>query len=254
MRNIIRFKCKPFVLFFLNSISRHDVHDLASAFEDEGLIKDHQKMIHKGFISHECFDILHADSDSSDLSSDETREFLIALNLATPIADPPSVYVSSLISAENEVFLKKEIQAMEVNPDALAFYFSFKKSESVSNLYSKLLSRLASKEFFYESQNAGITFHVSFAAKIEERNLEVIAATKGTFKWTVGSKNIPIDFIITEEDNTASDQRFARFKVNIDLLFTVLRLSTTEFSGDKCLSESKSRSSRKKGLRSHQSD
>ena len=83
----------------------------------------------------------------------------------------------------------------------------------MSNLYSKLLCRLASKEFFYESENAGIIFHVSFAAKIEERNLGLVAATKGSFKWTIGFSNVPIDFIITEEDNTALNRRFARYKV-----------------------------------------
>ena len=177
------------------------------------MIKDHKNMIQKGFVSQECFNILHAECYDSSLSSKETREFLIALNLATPLPDLSSLYIPSLISGENQACVRKEMRTMEVSPDALAFYYSFKKSESVSNLYSKLLSRLASKEFFYESQNAGITFHVSFAAKIEERNLGVVAATKGTFMWTMGSKNIPMDFIITEEDNTALDQRFARTKV-----------------------------------------
>ena len=181
-------------------------------------------MIHKGFVSNECFDILHTDCHNATLSSAETREFLVALNLATPIADPPSLYIPSLISGDNEAWMKKEIQAMEVNPDALAFYYSFKKSESVSNLYSKLLCRLASKEFFYEAEFAGITFHASFAAKIEERNLGLVAATKGTFKWTIGFSNVAIDFIITEEDNTALDQRFARYKVNIEAFFTMMLL------------------------------
>merc|ERR1712183_467906 len=67
-------------------------------------------------------------------------------------------------------------------------------------------------EFFYEAEFAGITFHASFAAKIEERTLGLVAATKGTFKWTIGFSNVAIDFIITEEDNTALDQRFARYK------------------------------------------
>ena len=194
------------------------------------------KMVHKGFVSPKCFDVLHADCSNHNLSSAETREFLIALNLATPIADPPSLYIPSLISVENEAQLRKNIQEMEVCPDALAFYYSFQKSEGVSNLYSKLLTRLASKEFFFESENAGITFHVSFAAKIEERNLGLVAATKGSFKWTIGSINVPIDFIVTEEDNTALDQRFARYKVAFYEFF-----NHSCFAGYKCLPKAKSK-------------
>ena len=125
---------------------------------------------------------------------------------------------------------------MEVCPDALAFYYSFQKSEGVSNLYSKLLTRLASKEFFFEFENAGITFHVSFTAKIEERNLGLVAATKGSFKWTIGSINVPIDFIVTEEDNTALDQRFARYKVAFYDFF-----NHSCFAGYKCLPKAKSK-------------
>ena len=89
-------------------------------------------MIQKGFVSQECFNILHAECYDSSLSSKETREFLIALNLATPLPDLSSLYIPSLISGENQACVRKEMRTMEVNPDALAFYYSFKKSESVS--------------------------------------------------------------------------------------------------------------------------
>ena len=113
-------------------VCRHDIHDLACVFEEASMIKDHKNMIQKGFVSQECFNILHAECYDSSLSSKETREFLIALNLATPLPDLSSLYIPSLISGENQACVRKEMRTMEVSPDALAFYYSFKKSESVS--------------------------------------------------------------------------------------------------------------------------
>ena len=87
----------------------------------------------------------------------------------------------------------------------------------MADLDSKLLCRLASKEFFYKEKNPGIRFDLSFAAKIENRSLGVVAGTKGSLTWEGGrgSKRTTVDFLCVEIDcdNTSEELKFARDKV-----------------------------------------
>ena len=173
-------------------------------------------------MSKEVFEALHASANeegASRLSVDQTWEFLKKLNLATEMKsdETPRLYVPSLIPERNEKEIRSAVDEMRRSPDSLGFYASFRKSDSVTDLYSKLLSRLASKEFFFKEKNPGIRFDLSFAAKIENRSLGIVAGTKGSLTWDGGrkSKNTIVDFLIVEIDcdNTSKELKFARDKV-----------------------------------------
>ena len=152
------------------------------------------------------------------MSVDQTWEFLKKLKLATEMksANKPSLYVPSLIPEKNQIQIIKALEDIKKSPNSLGFYASFPKSDAVTDLYSKLLCRLASNEFFYKERDPGIRFNKSFSAKIENRTLGVVAGTKGSLLWEgeEGSGTI-VDFILVEIDcdNTKRDLKFARDKV-----------------------------------------
>ena len=105
---------------------------------------------------------------------------------------------------------------MRKSPDSLGFYTSLTKSDTVTDLYSKLLCRLASKEFFCKEKNPGIRFDTSFAAKIENRSVGIVAGTQGSLTWEgEGGSRTTVDFVIVEIDcdNTKKEFKFARDKV-----------------------------------------
>ena len=152
------------------------------------------------------------------MSVDQTWEFLKKLKLATEMksANKPSLYVPSLIPEKNQRDIIKAVEDTKKSPDTLGFYASFPKSDSVTDLYSKLLCRLASNQFFFKERNPGIRFDKSFSAKIENRTLGIVAGTKGSLAWEggEGSRTI-VDFILVEIDcdNTRRELKFARDKV-----------------------------------------
>ena len=180
------------------------------------------ELLEKGIVSREVFEALHAAADeegASMLSIDQTWEFLKKLNLATEMKSDkkPCLYVPSLIPERNEKEIKRAVNEMRQSENTLGFYASFTKSDSVIDLYSKLLCRLASKEFFFKEKNPGIRFDLSFAAKIENRSLGIVAGTKGSLTWDGGrgSKRTTVDFLCVEIDcdNTSEELKFARDKV-----------------------------------------
>ena len=132
------------------------------------------------------------------------------------------LYVPSLIPEKNERQIKRAVEDMRKSPDSLGFYTSLTKSDTVTDLYSKLLSRLASKEFFYKEKNPGIRFDLSFAAKIENRSLGIVAGTQGSLSWERGrGSRTTVNFVIVEMDCdfTKQELKFARDKVT-KLYFT----------------------------------
>ena len=172
-------------------------------------------------MSKEVFEALHASANeegASRLSVDQTWEFLKKLNLATEMNsdEKQCLYVPSLIPETNEKEIKRAVDEMRQSQDSLGFYASFRKSDSVTDLYSKLLCRLASKEFFFKEKNPGIRLDVSFAAKIENRSLGIVAGTKGSLAWEVqGGSRTTVNFLTAEIDcdNTSKEFKFARDKV-----------------------------------------
>ena len=109
------------------------------------------------------------------------------------------------------------------------------------------LSNLASEEeFFFEQFNCGIAFHESFASKVEERQLGVVAGTYGSFNWTCTSSGAgstsdarTVNFLIIEEDldKCKSEFEFARHKVGINIRIAIVRLSFC--SGNMCVSSTR---------------
>ena len=189
---------------------------MAKRLEDIGL-KDRRIVTDKGIVSRKVFDVLHADAkedSGSMLTSDQTWEFLKKLNLATEMEDG-SLYVPSLIPEKNEGKIKKAFEKMKKSEHSLGFRISLQKSDRVTDIYSNLLCRLASKEFFYQEKN-GICFDISFAAKIENRELGLVAGTKGSFFVEGKERKTPVDFLIAEVDcdNSTKEWKFARNKVN----------------------------------------
>ena len=150
--------------------------------------KERKELLEKGIVSKEVFEALHSsanEEEASRLSVDQTWEFLKKLNLATLMKcdKKPCLYVPSLIPEKNEKQIKRAVENMRRSPDTLGFYASLTKSDTVTDLYSKLLCRLASKDFFYQEKNPGIRIDTSFAAKIENRSLGIVAGTKGSLIW-----------------------------------------------------------------------
>ena len=168
-------------------------------------------------MSQKVFEALHADAEestSSRLTSEQTSEFLKKLNLATEMEDG-SLYVPSLIPEKNEGKIKKAFEKMKKSEHSLGFRISLQKSDRVTDIYSNLLCRLASKEFFYQEKN-GICFDISFASKIENRKLGLVAGTKGSFNFErKEGVRTPVDFLIAEVDcdNSNKEWKFARNKV-----------------------------------------
>ena len=185
-------------------------------------------LLEKGIVSQELFEVLHAaanEEEASRLAIDQTWQFLIKLNLATQMDSLDGsrrLYIPSLIPETNEKAIKKAVAKMRKSQRSLGFYTSFRKSDSVSDLFSKLLCRFqskeASKEFFYKEKNPGISFEISFAAKIENRNLGIVAGTKGYLTWDgKGDSQTVVDFVIVEMDCDDKDKqlKFARNKVSL---------------------------------------
>ena len=197
-------------------------HDVIPALMDKVEYRDCKELFLKGIVSREAFEALHTASnedEASRLTVDQSWEFLKKLNLATEMKSnkKPCLYVPSLIPERNEKEIRRAVENMRKIPDSLGFYASFRKSDSVTDLYSKLLSRLASREFFFEEKNPGIQFDLSFAAKIENRSLGIVAGTKGSLTWDGGrGSKTTVDFVTVEIDcnNTTKELKFARDKVN----------------------------------------
>ena len=196
-------------------------HDVIPALMDKVEYRDCKELLLKGIVSREAFKALHTASnedEASRLTVDQSWEFLKKLNLATEMKSnkKPCLYVPSLIPERNEKEIRSAVDEMRRSPDSLGFYASFRKSDSVTDLYSKLLSRLASKEFFFKEKNPGIRFDLSFAAKIENRSLGIVAGTKGSLAWEVqGGSRTTVNFLTVEIDcdNTSKELKFARDKV-----------------------------------------
>ena len=183
--------------------------------------KDRREVTEKGVMSREVFEALYADAKedkASMLTSDQTWEFLKKLNLATEMEGDENtcLYVPSLIPEKNEGKIKKAFERMKKSTHSLAFHLSLQKSDTVTDIFSKLLCRLSSKDFFYQEKNPGIRIDTSFAAKIENRSLGIVAGTKGSLIWE-GNEGIrtTVDFLIVEMDcdNTNKELKFARNKV-----------------------------------------
>ena len=172
-------------------------------------------------MTREVFKALHAsanEEEASRLSVDQTWEFLKKLNLASEMKRDKKacLYVPSLIPEKNEKQIKRAVEDMRKSPDSLGFYTSLTKSDTVTDLYSNLLCRLASKEFFCKEKNPGIRFDLSFAAKIENRSVGIVAGTQGSLNWEgEGGSRTTVDFVIVEMDcdNTKKELKFARDKV-----------------------------------------
>ena len=196
-------------------------HDVIPALRDKVKHKERKELLEKGIVSKEVFEALYSaanEEGASRLTVNQTWEFLKKLNLATEMKSDKkrSLYVPSLIPEKNEKQIQSAVENMRKSPDSLGFYASLKKSDTVTDLYSKLLSRLASKEFFFKEKNPGIRFDLSFAAKIENRSLGVVAGTQGSLIWEgEGGSKTTVDFVIVEIDcdNSKKQLKFARDKV-----------------------------------------
>ena len=141
--------------------------------------------------------------------------------------EKPRLYIPSLIPEKNEKVIKKAFDDIRKSKNSLGFHLSLQKSERVTDMYSKLLCRLASEEFFFKEKNPGIRFDVSFASKIENRKLGLVAGTKGSLIWVDrGGLKITVNFLITEFDcdNTIKELKFARNKVTFRLSIVTLKM------------------------------
>ena len=192
------------------------------ALRDTVRNKDREDVTQRGIVSWKVLETLYEDThedEASRLAISQTWEFLKKLNLATEMEsnENPCLYIPSLIPEKNEEKIKTALEKVKKSENSLGFHLSLQKSDRVTDIYSKLLCRLASKEFFHKEKNAGIRFDVSFASKIEDRSLGLVAGTKGSLIWR-GKEDMAtvVDFLIVEIDcdNSNKEMKFARNKVN----------------------------------------
>ena len=197
---------------------------MSEAFKggNDGKVRDHKEMINIGMISKECFKILYDQSQSQTssvgrISMGDIWNFLIAFKLASPIEEPESLYVPALIPDVKEAHLKERLTDISKSEGALGFYYSFKKCDRVIGLFNSLLCQLASRRYFYKTEDPGVTFEESFSAKIENRNLGIVAAMAGSLQYfdQVQNNTTEIEFIVFEKDwnHYDTDRRFGRHKV-----------------------------------------
>ena len=194
-------------------------HDVQVPFRETNFATDMREMMEKGFVSERSFQVLvNFQKEESQLSDPEIWDFLIQLHLATPIADPPSLYIPSLIPDVNEKYIKDQLRQFRESDNSVGFHYSFKKCREVSGFYNRILSKLASKEFFYKMKNPGISFRKAYSEKIENRTLGVVGGLNGTLKWTTDRGSSPeiLQFLVLEMDcdNFDKNFKFARHKVN----------------------------------------
>ena len=179
---------------------------------------DQMELLNTGFMTKSCFEaLLSFQKEETQLSNQQIREFLVELHLATEIKDKEeSLYIPSLIASGNEGFIKDQLEKLKASEDSIGFHYSFQKSDEASQLYSKLLPKLASNElYFYKIKDPGIYFAKSYFAKIENRSLGLVAGLRGSLKWTdsMSSTKQKVDFLLLEYDIQHRENSFAIHKV-----------------------------------------
>ena len=203
-------------------------------------------MINTGIVTEDCFRLLFNQSHSKNpstgaLSMDDIWNFLIAFKLASKIEEPASLYIPALIPDLKETHLKQKLDDISKDEASRGFYYSFAKCDKVFGLFSRLLCQLASKTYFYKTEDPGITFSESFSAKIENRKLGIVAAMAGRLQYFDQDQyqTDEIEFIVAEKDwnDVGADRRFGTHKVNYHyILESIARLSLKPFykAGCRC--------------------
>ena len=180
-------------------------------------------MINTGIVTEDCFRLLFNQSHSKNpstgaLSMDDIWNFLIAFKLASKIEEPASLYIPALIPDLKETHLKQKLDDISKDEASRGFYYSFAKCDKVFGLFSRLLCQLASKTYFYKTEDPGITFSESFSAKIENRKLGIVAAMAGRLQYFDQDhyQTDEIEFIVAEKDcnDVDADRRFGTHKVD----------------------------------------
>lgn len=214
-------------------------HDLSEAFKGRyaGKVKEHREAINKGIVTEDCFRLLYSQCENKSpstgaLSMDDIWNFLIAFKLASRIEEPRSLYIPALIPDLKEEHLNRKFQDTSRDEASRGFYYSFAKCDKVFGLFSRLLCQLASKTYFYKTEDPGITFSESFSAKIENRKLGIVAAMAGRLQYFDQDQDQTdkIEFIVAEKDcnDVGADRRFGTHKVDnhyILELMIIARLS-----------------------------
>ena len=200
-------------------------HDVLEAFKggNAGKVNDLNEMVHKGIVTDDCFQLLFDQSQCQKssmkaLSKEDIWNFLLAFQLASEIEDPMSLYIPALIPDLKEAHLKQRLADISKSEVSRGFYYSFKKCDRVIGLFNRLLCQLASRRYFYKTEDPGITFEESFSAKIENRRLGIVAAMAGRLQYFDQDQceTDEIEFIVAEKDcnHFDDDRRFARHKVS----------------------------------------
>jgi len=201
----------------LTQFIRHDIKETLESIEHLNS-KDFTDLFGKGLMTERCFKSLVSAQKNDQLSEKEIWDFLVQLELATELKDPHSLYIPSLASSDNEVAIKLELEKFKKSWDSVGFHYSFQKYKKTSHLFNSVLSKLANKkDYFYKTKNPGISFSKSYASKIEERSLGLVAGLSGSFKWSdspLASIQQTVDFLVLEydHDNTREEYNFARHK------------------------------------------
>ena len=143
-------------------IARHDIENVFDATSEKELdTLTKSDFLNTGLMSTNCFKALvrFNRDETEHLSEEEIKYFLLELQLAKEIEEPARLFVPSLISSENEQFIREQFKKEYIESEHyLEFHYSIQKFNQTSQLFSCLLTKLASTRFFYKMENPGIHF------------------------------------------------------------------------------------------------
>ena len=175
-------------------------------------------LVHWGGLNEAALKILFNKSQEEGrkqgFSMDAAMSFLHNVELSTKTQNSQKeafFFVPSLISDNNENFMRNKIKDMKEDPEALNMIYKLPKNSKNSQLFQNIIPKLASDR--YNFKNYGIEYSKGFAQKIEHRTIGEVAAMTGTLKWTFGSEPEAFEFLLVDVETNPSKTFYASHKV-----------------------------------------
>ena len=167
---------------------------------------DYAELRDKGILRKECLKLLYP-SGPEWLPVELIQAFMVRFGLATEIKREASLFIPSLIPDFNREHINQILKNIKKDPNTRGIYFSINKSNQLYTVFNQILSHLLSREDLIA------IFEKAFAAKIENREVGMVAAMSGKLKWD--GEDV-VDFVLTERDRDdyADDPTFGRHRVS----------------------------------------
>ena len=197
----------------IRCVINHDTEDL---FEKD--MVTFSDLVHWGGLSDAALTKLFNRSQGKGLTEGFTKEdvqfFLGHLGLATRTNNSHNEafsFVPSLISEDNEKFMREYIKEMKADSEAMQMIYMLPKNSQNSQLFQAIVPKIASNRYNFRS--SGIEYTKGFAQKIEHRKIGEVAAMKGVLKWTFGSEPESFEFLLVDVETSPGQTFYASHKV-----------------------------------------